>query len=224
MEVIGLLPIGGNATRMNGLPKFLLPCINQTSLLQNAIHNFQKHNITRILAGLSDINTFLLKNNTDIEKYTVNTKTMTETVKILLDKVNLSTSLSKNILIMPDTYFKMNNELDKVIQLLDSYNIVVLVWKIQDYQIGHVGQCDIVDNEVIDIIDKCKTCDYQYVWGCIAWTSDMNKYIDPSWQTIGELVKIAIRLNIKIGAIKMDGVYYDCGTYTEYFNMIKECL
>ena len=52
----------------------------------------------------------------------------------------------------------------------------------------------------------------------------MNKYIDPSWQTIGELVKIAIRLNIKIGAIKMDGVYYDCGTYTEYFNMIKECL
>jgi hypothetical protein len=52
----------------------------------------------------------------------------------------------------------------------------------------------------------------------------MNKYISPEWETIGELIKKAIELNIKVGCIESESDYYDCGTFDEYFKMIKNSI
>jgi hypothetical protein len=216
-NIMGIIPLGGNATRMKHIPKFLLPCKINYTLLENTIDIFYNNNIVNITAGSSELNYTLLNNYTNINKIIVKTDTMAETVtKIINNKYY------KNILIMPDTYITINNELIQLIKMLDIYDISVLVWKIKDYQIGNVGQCKIINNEVVDIIDKDKNCNYEYFWGVIGWSSKLNSIIDPKWNTIGDLIKTAIKLDIKVGAIIMNTNYYDCGTFDEYFKMIKK--
>lgn len=221
IPTFGIIPLGGNATRMNNLPKFLLPCGIGKTLLDNIIHIFNKNNIHNLVAGVSETNDYILKNNNKMEKLIVNTKTMAETVYNMIQHIDNKMNNYKSILFMPDTYFEVNNELSNMINILDTYDIVVLVWKIKPYQIGKVGQCKIKNNKLLDVIDKDVHCNYEYFWGSIGWKSNMNKYIDPAWETIGELLKTAIVNNIEIGTIICDSNYYDCGTYNEYFTMIK---
>ena len=223
INIYGILPLGGNATRMNHLPKFLLPCKIGITLLDNIINIFKSNNVLHIVSGVSETNNYLLQNNNNIEKFVVNTKTMSETVYKLMKHIDENnTTMYKNILLMPDTYITVKNEISTMINMLDTYDIVVLLWEIQDYQIGKVGQCNIENSKIIDIIDKDPNCNYPYFWGSIGWRSTMNKYIDPKWETIGNLLKKSIELDINIGYVICNNNYYDCGTYSEYFTMIKK--
>jgi hypothetical protein len=222
-NIFGIIPLGGNATRMNNLPKFLLPCNIGFTLLDNTINTYQNNNINNIVSGLSETNDYIVKNNNKMEKIVVNTKTMSETVYQIMqyidDKYNYENY--KNILIMPDTFFKIKDEIANMKEMLHTYDIVVLVWKIKDYQIGKVGQCKIINNKLVDVIDKDANCNYEYFWGSIGWNSNMNKHITPNWETIGDLLKKAIELKIEIFTIICNSNYYDCGTFSEYFTMIK---
>jgi NDP-sugar pyrophosphorylase family protein len=220
--VLGIIPLGGNATRMKNIPKFLLPCKDGMSLLDHCVEIFRNNEIFHIFAGVSKINHFLLENYPFLEKVLMETKTMAETVFQLTIQMNQSFDVFTSILIMPDTYFQLKQELAEMKAMLNSkFKIVVILWKIKDYQIGKVGQCKIENNRVIEVKDKDPTCQYPYFWGVIGWNSTMNKHIQPEWETIGDLIKNAIDLNIPVGAIVCEGDYYDCGTYKEYFTMIK---
>jgi hypothetical protein len=182
INTYGILPLGGNATRMNHLPKFLLPCKIGITLLDNIINIFNNNNVFSIVSGVSETNHYLLQNNNKIEKIVVNTKTMAETVYKLMKSIDENnTTIYKSILLMPDTYITVKNEITSMINMLDTYDIVVLLWEIQEYQIGKVGQCNIENNKIIDIIDKDPNCNYSYFWGSIGWRSTMNKHIDPEW-------------------------------------------
>jgi len=217
MNIIGLIPLSGNATRMKHLPKFLLPCKPGLTLLDNTIVTFKKINILDIYAGVSDSNYNLLTQY-DINKKIINSLTMAETVKKLIE----SYYAKKYILIMPDTFFHIDERFNKIEKMLDDYKIVICIWKIKDYQVGKLGQVKLVNNEVVDIIDKDNTCKYEYAWGVIAWCSELNDLIDPTWNHIGYLINKSIELKIPIGTIIMPGTYYDCGTYEEYFTFIKQ--
>jgi hypothetical protein len=221
-KIFGIIPLGGNATRMNHLPKFLLPCNVGLTLLDNIINIYQHNDIFNIVAGVSETNDFILKNNNKMNKIIVNTKTMSETVYNLTNHIDQhNKTIYKNILLMPDTFIKITNEIKTMINMLDRCDIVVLVWKIKDCQIGKVGQCKIENDRLIDVRDKDINCKYEYLWGSIGWNSNINKYINPEWETIGELLKIALELNIEVNTIICNNYYYDCGTYSEYFDMIK---
>ena len=165
-NIIGLIPLSGNATRMKNLPKFLLPCKPGLTLLDNTILTFKNINVFDIYAGVSDSNYNLLTQY-DIDKKIINSLTMSETVKKLIE----SYYAKKYILIMPDTFFHIDERFNKIEKMLDDYNIVICVWKIKDYQVGKLGQVKLVNNEVVDIIDKDNTCKYEYAWGVIAWRS-----------------------------------------------------
>ena len=222
---MGIIPLAGNASRLKNIPKYLLPCKNNTTLMDNTIDLFEKNKINNIYCGVSNINNILLENNNKIEKIIVKTKTMTETVKNIVDNISEKYNNQFNsILIMPDTYFIINNELELMKEYLNTYKIVVIIWKIKDYQIGKVGQCRINEEYILDVIDKDITCNYEYFWGVIGWNSELNKYINKEWDTIGELIKFCIRENIIVKYIICDSNYYDCGTFDEYFKMIKNEL
>jgi GTP:adenosylcobinamide-phosphate guanylyltransferase len=218
MNIYGIIPLGGNATRMNHLPKFLLPCKIGVSLLDNTISTFKTNNITQIISGVSKSNYDLLQNNSELTKQIVETKTMAQTVYELIKQIN-NPMPYKNILIMPDTYFTLTNELQMLNHKLETYSVVAVVWRIKDYQIGKVGQCKIVDDEIVDVVDKNPNCDYPFFWGIMGWNSQC--IINPEWETIGELLNYCIKSNIKIGTVVCESNYYDCGTYSEYFTMIK---
>jgi hypothetical protein len=224
-DVVGLIPCSGSASRINGIPKFLLPC-KEGNLINNTIDIFKKNNIKNIYIAVSEENKHHIKkiNDTDNDiKYIVkNTDTMSETVTHLLQIKS-----DKYILIMPDTYFGLAedfNELTKLNILLKKYDVVLVLWKIKEYQYGKLGQINI-DTEtktIIDIVDKDINCRYEYSWGVIGWTNKMNQYIDPKTPHIGFLINKALELNIKIGYVISDTEYFDCGTPNEYFEMIRK--
>jgi hypothetical protein len=220
-KILGIIPLGGSASRMKNIPKYLLPCIKGYTLLDNTIEIFNNNSIFDIIAGVSLMNSLILENNHKIDKIVVETKTMAETVHKLIHSNPIYSDNYKNILIMPDTFFQVKDEFARMKRMLNDYEIVVIIWKIKDYQIGKVGQCAIIDNEIVDVIDKDINCTYPYFWGCIGWNSSMNQHIIPEWETIGNLIKRAIELNIRVGCIESEGYYYDCGTFDEYFKMIK---
>jgi len=222
-NIVGIIPLGGNATRMNHLPKFLLPCGIGLTLLDNILNIFQNNNINNIIAGVSETNDYILQNNNRMQKKIVNTKTMSETVFVLMNHLEQEKNdvPYKNILIMPDTFIRIKTEIMQMKNMLDNYDIVVLVYKIKDYQKGKMGQVKMEDNKIVDVRDKDYTCAYEYFWGSIGWNSTINKYINPEWETIGDLLKKAIECKIEIGCVFSDDNYYDCGTYDEYFRMIK---
>jgi hypothetical protein len=127
---------------------------------------------------------------------------------------------------MPDTYFINNNnstfhEITKMNIMLNKFDIVVIIWKIKEYQYGKLGQIQIENNKVVDIMDKNKDCLYPYSWGVIGWTNKVNNLIDPNTPHIGYILNSALKQNIDIGYIISDTEYFDCGTPDEYFKMIK---
>ncbi len=223
-EEYGIIPIAGNASRIKNIPKYLLPTKNQQTLLDHIIDIYKNNGITQLYAGVSEYNNYILQNNIHMNKMIVNTKTMAETVSLLIKNLDRDTNNQKYILLMPDTYFNITNEIREVKHYLQEYQLVLVCWKIKDYQIGKVGQCKIVDGNVVDVIDKDPNCDYPYFWGIIAWSSNLNKYINPEWQTIGDLIKQAIQMGITVKSVISSGDYYDCGTFDEYFTMIKNEL
>ncbi len=220
----GIIPCAGTATRMGGLPKFLLPCGNGT-LLNNTISHYRKHFIDKIYLGFSEKNMqyydLLDNSNCDLRSIDVkNTNTMSETVIKMTENINTAKNY---ILFMPDTFFRLDNELVNMMKMLshDNYDLVVIVWKIRPEQYGKLGQCLIENGNVVDIKDKDPMCRYEYSWGVIGWNRSMTKYIDPLTPHVGFLINTALENNKKVGAVISNSIYYDCGTYNEYFQMVK---
>jgi hypothetical protein len=208
------------------LPKYLLPSIGNNTLLTNIVELYHRNNITDLYAGVSSDNDRQLRSLTGVRRIIVSTETMAETVHKITQYVDCLDDYNehKNILLMPDTHLGIGDELQTLINKLDYCDLVLMLWKIKDYQIGKVGQCRIVNNRVVDVIDKDKNCTYEYFWGALGWNNNVSNLIDPKWSTIGDLIRKAIESNLKIDYVMCQGDYYDCGTPEEYFRMIKERL
>lgn len=223
-DIVGIIPCSGTATRINNIPKFLLPC-KEGNLINNTINIFKNNNIENIYISVSNENEHHIhkinEHDNNIKYIVKNTNTMSETVHNL---INIKSK--KYILIMPDTYFISNNntftDITKLNILLNKFKIVIILWKIKESQYGKLGQININDTKVIDIIDKDKTCRYPYSWGIIGWTYDVNHLIDPKTPHIGYIINEALKQNIDIGYIISETEYFDCGTPEEYFTMIKK--
>ena len=219
-DIVGLIPCSGTASRMNGIPKFLLPC-KEGNLIDNTINLFKVNNIDNIYVSILLSNENYIKNKDNIKYIVKNTNTMSETVRHL---INIKSK--KYILIMPDTYFINNennkfNEITKMNIMLNKFDVVLIIWKIKDYQYGKLGQVNIQDNKISDIMDKNLDCKYPYSWGIIGWTNKVNHLIDENTPHIGYLINSALKNNIDIGYIISDTEYFDCGTNDEYFKMIN---
>lgn len=226
-DIIGLIPCSGTATRMNGIPKFLLPC-KEGNLINNTINLFKYNDINNIYISISKENEHFIKPlneyDNDVKYIVKNTLTMSETVENMV-----KIKSRKYILIMPDTYFinsqNENNQkfrdLTKLNIMLNKFNIVVILWKIKDYQYGKLGQIDINDEKVINIKDKDPECRFPYSWGVIGWTYKVNYLINATTPHIGYIINSALEKNINVGYIISETEYFDCGTPNEYFTMIK---
>jgi hypothetical protein len=223
-DIIGLIPCSGTATRINNIPKFLLPC-KEGNLINNTINIFKNNNIENIYISVSNENKHHISKINEYDnniKYIIrDTNTMSETIHNL---INIKSH--KYIVIMPDTYFISNNntfsDITKLNILLNKFKIVVILWTIKETQYGKLGQININNNKVIDIIDKDKDCRYPYSWGIIGWTYDVNHLINPHTPHIGYIINEALKQNIDVGYIISETEYFDCGTSDEYFSMIKK--
>ena len=96
-----LIPAGGSATRLGGIPKFFLPLNNESFLLKNHIDNLSNLSDVEIIIGINKKFSESIKDMfQSIKIKTVQSHSMVDTVT----QIGLSQK-NNSIVVMPDTYF-----------------------------------------------------------------------------------------------------------------------
>ena len=216
----GIIAAAGQASRINGIPKFLLPLTGSDNYLLNRTINILNDSGADLISiGLSDYTYNISKPFIDgLNAQQVKTKTMNETIQILnKDHGNIS------ICIMPDTYFDNPSGVPKSVELLKNNDSIasICIWKLRKSQRGSVGQVEIDGDRVVSVNDKDENCNFPYVWGTVAWKKELNKYIDAKDPHIGYAVQKATENGEKISYVLNDGYYFDCGTVEQYWKLIN---
>jgi choline kinase len=218
-----LIPAAGSATRLRGLPKFLLPTTEQNVSLLERHLNILSGYFDEVLIGINPDFEHLIRsvvNETDkIQIHPMSTKTMMETV------INLAalTACENFVVVMPDTYFSYYPEIIEFLLRENPDSIPTLMcWEMSDFQRGKLGQVLINTNgSIADIRDKDLDCEYQYFWGVAQFSELELDTANVSDSHIGFMFEKLVASGFQVNALKISGQYFDCGTQNEYISMLK---
>ncbi len=215
---IGLLPAAGSAARMSGLPKFLLPIPGGT-LLNWHCQRMEAAGVEEIALGYSESTVKLLHKNTTPNTFLYSGgRTLAHTIA----NAHIITGDADVVFGMPDTYFTDADAYRKVTDGLDGADIAVGVFATRPEQRHKLGMVRIEADHVVEVIDKPTATHLIYAWGMIAWKPTFWQHIYPIDATVGDALPRAIRAGLTVRAVPLDGMYYDCGTPDEYFQLIRE--
>lgn len=221
--MIGLLPAAGRATRIGGLPKWLLP-VPEGSLLNLHVQRLQAAGATKVYIGAGYHNSGLLYQYAPAgtETYLVNSKSMPETVKAAGAHLDTNEPV---ILAMPDTYWTDATILSRLAAaLLDDTSTIAgaALWEVNAVQARKLGVCAVGSDRITAVIDKSETTDLRRAWGVLAWRKAFWQYIAPGDAHMGVALQRAIDAGKTVCAVYAAGPYYDCGTTDDYFQCIRE--
>ena len=214
-----IVPAAGLATRMRGIPKFLLPCdLSYTTLIERHIsHLLPLCDVVWIptrpeLVGL--LNSLGLSRDR-IVILPMQTDTMTETIMRVL-RIASSEVFQ---LIMPDTYFLGDTPYAR---LSNAPAVADLsCWGIRDAQRGKLGQVLLDDGGVVtDMRDKDPSCDYSLSWGALTFSRAIEPFLIASDPHVGYAVRAAVLSGAPVTGHRIEGRYFDCGTPAEYIQML----
>lgn len=215
---IGILPASGTATRMRGLPKFLLP-------YENGVETLLERHISQMLEVVEEIIIPTREQNIElitrleltenVKVIALNTQTMSETVSLVLG--NLDFELC--ILGMPDTYFLGDFPYQKI--NTSEGSIRLACWKTASSQIGHVGSVEMGGQNVLQVVDKDPAFDFGWHWGAMGFKKEALAFLDASSPHVGYMINPAIKSGLDVSATSIDGEYIDCGTFSEYARLIS---
>jgi hypothetical protein len=223
MSNFHLIPAAGSATRIGGIPKYLLPvgksalpllffhikmAINCNYPVLIAVHPSMHEYFTELCLSWSFI---------DVKVISINSKTMNETCLLMSSDLPESATVSIS---MPDTFFTQMRNIETFIPLTELHALApsLALWKIQTFQIGKLGQVEInVSRSKVDrLIDKDLSCSFKSSWGMIALPIALMRTfsaLDPHLGiSLGKLVPDSLSLNY----LEIPGKYFDCGTIEEY--------
>ena len=219
----GILPAAGQASRMRGIPKFLLPCDEKyTTLLEyHCEMMLQKCELVWIPTRSEFVHLIeSLKLPPDrVVVIPMNTGSMTETVMRILGIAKAN----QFALTMPDTFFDEGQPLD----YLDSKTELVELGliKIRDQQRGKLGQCEFDEKgRVTKIIDKDVKCEIPFAWGALTFSRNLEKFMSSEQPHIGYAVSRSIDAGCEVRSRIIPGNYYDCGTPSEYLSLLTTVI
>lgn len=198
MTIIGLIPAGGRATRMYGLPKYLLPTPDGTLL------DVLRRRMVK--AGIVHIDTIYDEGATVCEA---------------LIGAAMKWEKGNTIFAMPDTYWTDEITIEKLLVTLNKgADVAVGVWRIRPDQRGKLGMC-ITDrhHHLIGVIDKDLDSPLEWAWGAIAWRPEFWDCIRAEDTHLGIALNRAIADGAKVQCVPMAGEYWDAGTPAEYFRL-----
>jgi choline kinase len=217
-----IIPAAGLATRMRGIPKFLLPCDDRyTTLIERHIEALLQICKTVWIPTRPEMVLLLDSLGLARERVVIlpmQTENMTQTVTKVLEIAHADNFQ----LVMPDTYY----DGDQPYEILESAPqfVDLACWGIRSDQRGKLGQVDIADGIVLDIRDKDLDCEYEYSWGALTFNRKLIEFSKPSYPHIGYAVEAALRKGQSVTAKNMNGKYFDCGTPSEYLAMLQEVI
>jgi len=219
----GILPASGSASRMRGLPKFLLPCDNNyLTLLENHIIRMLDYCETIWIPTRPDL--VLLVDSLKVSSERViliplTSQSMTETI---LKTVNVAGAL-EYMMCMPDTYFQ-DAQPYEYLSNLGQIDLKLATWKIRPDQYGKLGQVAFdpkAKHLVIHSMDKDSNCKYEHSWGAMSFKKDLLKLAHQEMPHLGYLINPVIDAGYRVEGEKIEGKYFDCGTPSEYLSMLK---
>ena len=219
----GLIPASGAASRMRGIPKFLLPCDEDyLTLLERHVSNMLEYCKMVWIPTRPDLTILIESLGITSERVVVIpmvTKSMTETIL----KVTAISSATEFMLCMPDTYFE--GELPyKNLSILEG-ELKLACWEIRPEQKGKLGQIQFeskdFNSRVIDSKDKDISCTFDFSWGAMSFKRDLLEIGNPEMPHTGYLIKPAIELGFDVRGFVVKGNYFDCGTPKEYLQMLR---
>jgi UTP-glucose-1-phosphate uridylyltransferase len=217
-----VIPAAGLATRMRGIPKFLLPCDDEyTTLIELHISQLLQYCETIWIPTRPEL--VLLLDSLGLAKDRVvilpmQTENMTQTVM----KVTQISKQQHFQLVMPDTFFFG----EKPYGMLDPFPSIaeLACWKIRSEQKGKLGQVLIDGKIVTEMKDKDPDCAFEHSWGALTFSRELLDYADSNDPHIGYAVRNALISGRPVTASIVHGKYFDCGTPSEYLNMLGEVL
>lgn len=216
---IGLLPAAGSASRMAGLPKFLLP-IPEGTLISLHAERMQTAGVEGIALGYSDkIRDVLSINKPPESVLYLGGKTLAHTIA----NAQFLVGDQSVVFGMPDTYFTDADAYRRVIDCLErGADVAVGVFQTHPDQRSKLGMCQVEWDRLVDVVDKPAQTDLVYAWGILAWRPVFWQHIHAADATVGDALPRAIRAGLDVRAVRMEGAYYDCGTPEEYFKLIRD--
>lgn len=221
-KLLHIIPAAGKASRIGGIPKFLLPIASDNFLIKfhSNLLNDINLDIKKVIVVSTEYFETVKRLDLDAEIIKADTKTMNETTKVAIDKFP---DFSNYLITMPDTYYEDKSIIDNLIHtsMENKSPISLALWMIEDYQKGKLGQVKISQEQVVDVIDKDLNCEYELAWGAISWKKEVNSLIDEKDSHIGYILNPALKQNIKIDFVKANNTYFDCGTFNEYSKLLK---
>lgn len=221
-----ILPASGLATRMRGLPKFLLPCDDQyLSLLERHIDELSKICETiwiPVRPDLVPVVESLSISSENVIVVAMATSSMTETVRRVVE----IGSSERFVMVMPDTFFF--GEAPYKLLAEAQADLFLACWMIRKEQAGRLGQVDLVRTQantrdwiVKESRDKDPNCHFPFSWGAMSFNRGLIDLTEDSMPHLGHVIEPAIRSGNSVRAAVMDGQYFDCGTPAEYLSMLQ---
>lgn len=222
--MIGIIPIGGHATRMNGIPKFLLP-VGDTFLLAKLYREMQEAGAETIAIGVKASNRALVEQNVpdDALIYEVNTETMSQTVLHARQYIDMTQPV---LFGMPDTYWTTPNMYPQLVERLGGAVAIAGLWHTPPAYTHKRGMCSTYmtkDRDLFlrEVIDKPQEKNSIWAWGAIAWREKFWQYINPYDKHVGFALQRAIDAGHYVRGHTREGQFFDCGTPDEYYDCIR---
>lgn len=224
-----LLPVGGSASRMQGLPKFMLPVSDRETLIE-------RHCRGAIEAGYDEIHIvarskykalledYLFEKNILVNVHSLSreTSTMSETLKLGTDLIHGAQDAAITVG-LSDTAFRGASYESIYGALLNCPADYVLgLFGIRDDQFGRLGQVDLDSTgRVISMQDKSFDCRFSAVWGLAKVPGEMISGLDIADAHIGIGIEKLVSAGQSVLGILNKASYYDCGTFSEYSMFIN---
>lgn len=216
--MIGLMPAAGYATRLQGLPKQLLP-VGETTLLGRMTAQMVDGGANRVYAIANSRNWGILStcapDGLDVHMH--NSRTMAETV---LEGRKLAGS-EPVLFGMPDTYVQEPGVFGIIAEMVQEADLVVGMFETRPEQRSSLGMVAPwgVRPRVID-----KPTDpgpLQYAWGILAWNAPFWDFIKKEMNHVGDAINPweAVHPDRTVFVL-LPGLYWDCGTFEEYAHLI----
>lgn len=217
----GILPAAGLATRMRGLPKFLLPCDDQyTTLIEKHVVSLLETCDTVWIPTRPE-QTILLEtlgiSSDRVVVVPMTTDTMTQTV-LRLTSISGATRF---VMVMPDTHFLGEQPYRYLSEATGDLNLAC--WEIRKEQRGKLGQVLIESGprgRVIESKDKDPNCEFRHSWGAMSFSRSTLEVADATMPHTGYFINPALAAGMSVEGSVLNGKYFDCGTPREYLEML----
>jgi NDP-sugar pyrophosphorylase family protein len=218
MTIVGLIPCGGKAERLHGLPKQLLPVPTAngdcTYLLAEVTRKLQAvKRLDHVYIGSGLHNQKLVDQYAPPKSIVYRAASQTMCEGVLAAKPH--TGDYPVIMCMADTYFTDETILGKMAaELSAGAEFVVACWSTRPDQRKSLGMVafDKKTGKLIEVDDKPERTALTHAWGAIGWSPRGYDYIKPTHAHMGLALNnaVAARLNVKV--VVADGEYHDLGT------------